>query len=66
MTKKIILGRDFEVEVIITPLDHGFEPVDEAMIIRSSTCVTNLDEIMTRGAAFLMGLPNSDNHTSWN
>lgn len=63
--EKVILGRDFIVEVHIIPLSMGFEPMDEAVIIRSATCITNLDQVMTLGEEFLNKLPESDNHTNW-
>ena len=56
---------DFEVEVCIVPLDTGFEPVPEKMIIRSVTTVSSLDEIFTLGEGFLRSLPEFDNDTGW-
>ena len=63
--EKLVIGRDFEVEVHIVPLNYGFEPVHEATIIRSATCVSDLDQLMTLGAKFLSELPESDNPTTW-
>ena len=63
--EKIILGRDFSIEIHVIPLNYGFEPMDEGTVIRTATCVTNLDKIMTLGEEFLKKLPESDNHTNW-
>lgn len=56
---------DYEIEVWIVPLDDDFEPITEKALIRSATCNTNLDELMSRGQKFLMDLPEADNHTTW-
>ena len=56
---------DYKVEVWLVPLDHGFEEVQEKALIRSATCVSNLDTIMTAGQEFLEKLPSADNHTTW-
>jgi hypothetical protein len=56
---------DYKVEIWLIPLDHGFEAREEKAILRSATCVSDLDTIMTSGQEFLEKLPDSDNHTTW-
>ena len=56
---------DYKIEVWIVPMDNGFEPKDEKAILRSATCVSNLDDLMYAGQKFLEALPESDNPTTW-
>lgn len=56
---------DYKVEIWLVPMDHGFEPREENAILRSATCVSNLDDLMAAGQEFLEGLPDADNHTTW-
>lgn len=56
---------DYKVEIWLIPMDHGFEPIEEKAILRSATCLTNLDNLMTVGQQFLERLPEADNHTTW-
>jgi hypothetical protein len=56
---------DWEIEIHIVPLDNGFEAHPEKAIVRSVTCVSDLDNLMHQGQKFLNSLPEADNHTSW-
>lgn len=56
---------DYEIEVHIIPLNYGFERDEEKTIIRSATCVSNLDDLMFQGEKFLDSLPETDNPTTW-
>jgi hypothetical protein len=56
---------DYKVEIWLVPMNHGFEPQEEKAILRSATCVSDLDHLMTVGQGFLEELPAADNHTTW-
>ncbi|MHA1839439.1 MAG: hypothetical protein ACTSYO_05735 [Candidatus Ranarchaeia archaeon] len=46
-------------------MNADFEEVQERALIKSVTCVSDLDGIMHAGQVFLEKLPDAENHTTW-